>query len=85
MWRPLINPVQDWPLAFCDGSSVRSEDLIETDHLRRGYAGANMNLCYREGQKWYFLSKQTRDEVAIFKNFDSKSSVKAKRKSNRLC
>lgn len=78
VWRPLKHPVQDWPLAFCDGSSIKLDDLIETDHLRRGYAGANMNLRYRKGQRWYYLSKQRREEIAIFKNFDSDSTVKAK-------
>jgi hypothetical protein len=78
VWRPLHHVVQDWPIAFCDGSSVQIDDLIETEHLRRGYAGANMNLRYRDEQQWYYLSEQSREEIVLFKNFDSNSTVKAR-------
>jgi hypothetical protein len=32
-------------------------------------------VLYEEDNKWYYMSNQENDEVAIFKNFDSKEDV----------
>lgn len=72
------NPVEDWPLAVCDGSNVSYADLIETDHVRRQYIGGAMNAMYNEKYKWYYLHKQKSNEVLILKQFDSSDDVKAK-------
>jgi hypothetical protein len=69
--------VSTWPLAFCDGSKVSYDDLVECDHVQRNYTGSSLNLLYHPGREWFYLSQQTKDEVAIFKNFDSSPSVKA--------
>jgi len=69
--------VEDWPLAVADGSNVTLDDFLETDHVRRKYKGASLNLICRPGYRWYYLKDQTKDEVILFKNFDSSSEVKA--------
>ncbi|MCJ1361286.1 hypothetical protein MMC16_000384 [Acarospora aff. strigata] len=78
LWRPIKNPVEDWPLAICDGSTIDMEDLIETDTVRRDYIGSNMFALHRETQAWYYLHKQQADEVLIFKQFDSHPDVEAR-------
>lgn len=77
VWKPLRNPVEDWPLAVCDGSNVDENDLLETDHIRRQYNGANMNAIYRQKYRWYYLHKQGPQEPLLLKQFDSASDVKA--------
>ncbi|PMD52525.1 uncharacterized protein K444DRAFT_218497 [Hyaloscypha bicolor E] len=77
VWKPLHNPVEDWPLAVADGSTISLDDLIDTDHVRRYYAGSVLNLMHRPDYKWYYLSQQNKDEVLFIKNFDSDDSVKA--------
>lgn len=78
-WKPLRNPVADWPLAVADGSNVTYDDLIETDHIRRQYIGGTMNARYKPDKyKWHYLHEQTADEVILLKQFDSKNGVKAK-------
>lgn len=69
--------VEDWPLAVADGSNVSLDDFLETDHVRRLYKGASLNLMYRPGYRWYYLKDQTKDEVMLIKNFDSSGNVKA--------
>jgi len=69
--------VEDWPLALADGSEVGLDDFLETDHVRRKYKGASLNLMYRPGYHWYYLKDQAKDEVILFKNFDSSNKVKA--------
>ena len=78
VWRPLIESVDDWPLALCDGSTVDDRDLVETDHVRRHYTGSTMYLMHNPGQRFYYLSNQGRNDVLLFKNFDSERGVKAR-------
>lgn len=75
--------MEDWPLAVCDGQTVDGRDLVETDHVRRQYSGSTLYLMRNPNQRFFYMSKQSKDEVLIFKNFDSKPEVKAKCKSHR--
>ena len=75
VWRPLIRSVQDWPLAVCDGATVRRSDLVETDHIRRHYTGSTMYLQHSAEQRFYYMSRQGKEDVLIFKQFDSQSNI----------
>ncbi|ETS78888.1 hypothetical protein PFICI_08741 [Pestalotiopsis fici W106-1] len=77
IWRPIRGPVEDYPLALCDGTSVSDVDLIACDHVRRNFKGETIYPYYSPNQKWYYLSKQEKDEVLLIKMFDSDPSVKA--------
>ena len=83
MWKPLTSAVEDYPLSFCDGSTMQAEDLMECDHIRRRFTGATLYGQYTPGQKWYYLSRQRPDEALIMKMFDSEEHVRAKRKKRR--
>lgn len=48
---------------------------VELDLIWPGYLGENLFLYFNPDYKLYFLNKQTRDEVLIFKQFDSKDDV----------
>lgn len=78
VWRPINHPVEDMPLAVCDGSTVQPSDLVETDHVRTSYIGSTMYLMSRPEHRWHYVSRQRPDEVLLFKNFDSASDVAAK-------
>jgi hypothetical protein len=81
IWRPLYHPVEDWPLAVCDGSTISYDDLLETDVVREDFethVGSNMFALYRQECRWHYLSKQRPDEVWIFKQFDSDEGVPAR-------
>jgi hypothetical protein len=78
VWRPIENIVEDYPLAFCDANSVSDEDLVECDHVRRKFKGANFYAHFNPGHKWYYLGEQRPEEVLLLKMFDSDSSGKAK-------
>ena len=74
-------PVEDWPLAVADGSRVPTSCLVETDHVRREFAGSNFNLLPSEELKWHYLSRQGPEDILLLKNFDSSDDVRAKRGS----
>lgn len=70
-WRPLNPVVEDWPLAVCDASSVRPEDLVAVDHVGRKFVGESDYLLFRPTHRWWYWSRQTRNEVLLVKMFDS--------------
>ncbi|KAI0153294.1 hypothetical protein GGR57DRAFT_513129 [Xylariaceae sp. FL1272] len=77
VWKPLNNPVEQWPLAVCDGRTVKFEDLVETDSIQQGSNSSVYYAKYAAGQKWYYLDRQTPEEALIFKHFDSDPGVSA--------
>jgi hypothetical protein len=76
-WRCLSPPPQDNTLVLCDSSSIRTEQCITFDAcLAKPYdAPGNQfesQLCpYDPGQRWYYFSNLTPDELIVWKAFDS--------------
>ncbi|EED11426.1 conserved hypothetical protein [Talaromyces stipitatus ATCC 10500] len=75
LWRPLNGPIDDCPLAVCDGRTVKESDLIETDHIKPQFTACTQHLLYNPEMRWYYISDQKNDEVLIFKNYDTESGV----------
>ena len=79
MWRPINGPVEVQPIAVCDGRTVDTSKLVETDMTRGDYTGTLLYSLYDPSniRKWYYLSRQGVEDVLLFKSFDSKmGSVK---------
>ena len=75
VWRP-ITMVESAPLALCDASTVRREDLFDSevvgglgDFKRRSLWG--FNLAYDPGHRWYWVPHMQPWEAMAFKLFDS--------------
>ena len=64
-------PVQDWPLAVCDATSVDPADFVETDVIYPNYIAENRALHFNANQKWYWLPHQDKNEALVFKAIDS--------------
>ncbi|KAI0902852.1 putative 7 alpha-cephem-methoxylase [Ustulina deusta] len=77
VWRPLEGPVENFPLTFCDGSSVPHEQLVEVDVVRQSFPGESYYPLESKGYKWHFLNQQRPDEVLFMKMNDSDTTVKA--------
>lgn len=79
MWRPINGPVEDHPIAVCDGRTFDTSKLVETAMTRGDYTGTLPYPLYEPGntRQWYYLSRQGVEDVLLFKSFDSKTgSVK---------
>jgi len=70
IWRPLRR-VTAWPLAFCDATTVAAGDLIHCDIVRRRFVGETLFAKHNPGHKWYYLSNQDVNEVAVLQIYDS--------------
>ncbi|PVH88887.1 methyltransferase CmcJ [Cadophora sp. DSE1049] len=79
VWKPLENPVEDFPLAVCDSRTMDLDDLVECDHIRKKFTGATLYIHFNPGQKWYYLSQQKPNEALMLKIFDSQEGIEGKR------
>ena len=75
VWRPIVT-VESAPLAVCDASTVRREDLFDSevvgglgDFGRRSLWG--FNLAWRPDHRWYWVPRMEPNEVLAFRLFDS--------------
>ncbi|UPK91720.1 hypothetical protein LCI18_002655 [Fusarium solani-melongenae] len=78
VWRPITHPIENYPLALCDGSTVPPEMPLRVDHVRKYYVGESLYPLQSPKYRWHYLNRETRDEVLLFKMFDSRESVAAK-------
>lgn len=86
LWRPIIGPVQDTPLALCDSSSVAPGDFIHTDihHFAEGndttpaHSGMIYALHHNPQHRWYFASAMQPDEILLLKCYDSRKDGRAR-------
>lgn len=76
LWRPLIEPVRNFPLALCDYRSLNlSADLVST---RLNFPPwlkdrENYSLRFNSNHRWYYWGSLSPDEVIMFKCYDSAS------------
>lgn len=77
VWRPIVM-VESAPLAVCDASTVRREDLFDSevvgglgDFQRPSLWG--FNLAWTPDHRWYWVPHMQPWEALVFKLFDSDS------------
>ena len=73
LWRPLnAEPLLDAPLALADARSLRSQDLVPNDLIYVDRRGQTLAITYHADHRWFYFPGQRRDEVTVFKHFDSR-------------
>lgn len=75
LWRSISHPVLDAPLAICDARSVAPADLVASDIYYPDRAGEIYQVVHQDAQAWSYFPAMTRDEVLIFKQYDSMLSA----------
>jgi hypothetical protein len=76
VWRPLVDPVEDYPLALCDKRSLDRLDLIDTERRAANHTGEIQLAVHGNDQRWFYYSAMRPPEVLLFKTFDSKDGGK---------
>jgi hypothetical protein len=76
VWRVLTPPPQDIPLAVCDARSISTSDLVDADAITDtpGVPESSIVLVllrYSPCHRWWYFSNMNREEVLIFKSYDS--------------
>ena len=86
LWRPLVGPVQDMPLAVCDARTVRAEDIVntpihhfvESDLRHPSHSGEIQSLRHAPRHVWYWFSDMQPDEALLLKCYDSATDGRAR-------
>ncbi|HKJ53123.1 MAG TPA: CmcJ/NvfI family oxidoreductase [Gammaproteobacteria bacterium] len=71
VWRPLSDPVEDYPLALVDARSVAPAQVVDTERRSPTHVGEIQLALHDPAQRWYYYSAMRPDEVLMFKTFDS--------------
>ncbi|MFT6371872.1 MAG: hypothetical protein ACJAZT_000602 [Gammaproteobacteria bacterium] len=71
LWRPLVDPVESFPLAFCDSSSIAEVDLVDTERRSPSHIGELILVTYNPAHRWYYFPNMHPGEVLLFKTYDS--------------
>lgn len=72
LWRPTnAAPLLDAPLAVADARSVAPGDMVRNELIYRDRRGETFITVHNPGHRWFYFPQQSRDEVIVFKNFDS--------------
>ncbi|KAM5354322.1 hypothetical protein ACJ41O_000971 [Fusarium nematophilum] len=74
VWKPLVGPVQDSPLAVCDYRTVKDEDRVPCDIIFPDYLGETYNFWPNPNHRFYYVEEQRDDEAWMIKCFDSATS-----------
>jgi len=86
LWRPIVGPVQDNPLAMCSAQSVAPQDLVETEIRHYGehdlevprHTGAIYSVRPNPAHQWFYLSDMRPDEFLLLKCYDSRTGGRAR-------
>jgi hypothetical protein len=78
VWRPILGPVQDAPLAVADARSVDRDDLVATDLIYPDRTGEIYYVKYNPSHRWFYAPGMRRDEVMLIKCFDSADDGRAR-------
>jgi hypothetical protein len=71
VWRPIVGPLQQFPLALGDAESLRAEDVLATDLIYPDRVGEIYSIAYNPAQRWFYFPEMSRDEVVLIKTYDS--------------
>lgn len=81
-WRNIDDkPVENDPFAVCDATSVVAPDDYVNFHLDTelyGISQYRLGNAHASRHKWYYFPRMTREEVLVFKQWDSDPTVQAR-------
>lgn len=78
LWRPLLHPAIDTPLAVCDARTVDDKDWVSADLIYQERQGQLYLSTFSTRHEWYYYPGMDVDEVLVFKTFDSRRDQPAR-------
>lgn len=57
--------MKTYPLALCDSTTIRTEDLVPKSRIEKDYTGESLLAKWNEGQKWVYLGGMESEEVVV--------------------
>ena len=78
VWRSIAGTVYNHPLALCDATTVRPEDLVSVERRAEERIGELQMALHHPGHRWYYFPEMQMDEALLFKTFDSETDGRAR-------
>jgi hypothetical protein len=78
IWRPIREPLLDAPLAVCDASSVKPEQLIPSDLVYANRMGETYSVIFDPEHRWFYVPRMRTNEALLLKCYDSKTDGRAR-------
>jgi hypothetical protein len=75
VWRPIVGPLQQFPLALGDAESLAAADVLATDLIYPDRIGEIYSIAHNPSQRWFYFPEMRRDEVVLIKTYDSDPTV----------
>ncbi len=80
VWRSMTGPIEQWPVAVCDARSI-NDDLMHTivrsaphraePSFEYSRSSETRHASYDANHRWFHFPRMTRNEVLLFKNYDT--------------
>lgn len=78
VWRPIHGPLLDSPLAVCDATTVRADELVPSDLVYPHRVGETYSVTYSPAHRWYYVPQMRSGEALLLKCSDTSASVPAR-------
>jgi hypothetical protein len=78
LWRPIRGPLRDAPLAVCDASTVKPEQLVPSDLVYQHRVGETYSVTFDPRHRWYYVPEMEVDEVLLLKCYDAATDGRAR-------
>jgi hypothetical protein len=78
VWRPIRHPVETFPLAICDATSLSPESLVVSERRYPNRIGQTYAITYDPAHAWYWFPRMRRDEALVFKTYESLADGRAR-------
>jgi hypothetical protein len=71
VWKPIVCPAFDSPLAVCDARTLEPDQMIETELRYPDRVGEIYSFAYSPEHRWLYFPDMTPDETLLLKCYDS--------------
>jgi len=73
VWRPIEQVITTSPLGFIRPSSIKPEDWVTIELIYPNRVGQILGVAENRDHEWFYMSKMSPSEVAIFNIYDNKA------------
>ena len=71
LWRSIAGVVETMPLAFCDSTTVKADDLVSVKRVAKDRVGELQMARFNAAHQWYYFPGMRSDEAVLIKTYDS--------------
>jgi hypothetical protein len=75
VWRSIHGTIENWPLTFCDSTTLAPQDVIPVKRMAKNRIGEIQMASFNPNHNWYYFPQMTPGEVVLIKTYDSATTT----------